>query len=499
METNRQIVFIMTDSQRADMLNCYYQSGLKTPCLDQLAEQSIRFDKAYTCSPVCAPARSAIFTGVWPHANGVWSNELPLGNTMKTLGQRLSAQDVHCAYIGKWHLDGHDYFGDGVCPDGWDDDYWYDMRRYLEELSPEERAKSRMTQGEQGSEREFTFAHRCSNKAIKFLSEHGDEDFFLAVSYDEPHHPFLCPEPYASEYADFEFPKSKNIWDQLDGKPEHQKVWGQGKLPNDKDAVKLIYTSFFGCNGFVDDEIGRVVSRVKELAPNAVIIFTSDHGDMLQSHCMGAKGPSPYEEIMRIPFIINWPGITDRGVVFDKPVSHINIVPTIFDIMGLEKPREIDGDSIYDVILNPENAADRKIFFEYGRFGCVNDAAGGFQPLRGVFDGRYKLCINLLTSDELYDLETDPEEMNNLIEAEETEAIRNSLHDDILLWMNQTRDPFRGYYWHCRPWRKDAPEPSWSYTGKRRYEASDVGEPTQLDYQNGVTVPQDRGHYPEID
>lgn len=489
----------MTDSQRADMLNCYFQSGLKTPNLDRLASEGIRFDKAYTCSPVCAPARSAIFTGTWPHANGVWSNELPLGNTIKTLGQRLSARDIHCAYIGKWHLDGHDYFGDGVCPDGWDDEYWYDMRRYLEELSTDERAKSRITQGEQGCEREITFANRCSDKAIKFLSEHGKEDFFLVVSYDEPHHPFLCPEPFASDYLDYEFPKSKNIWDNLEGKPEHQKVWGRANIPKDKDAVKLKYTSFFGCNGFVDDEIGRVVERVKELAPNAAIIFTSDHGDMMQSHCMSAKGPSAYEEIMRIPFIISWPGITDRGIVFDKPVSHINIVPTIFDIMGLDKPREIDGESLYDVILNPENASDRKIFFEYGRFGCVNDAAGGFQPLRGVFDGRYKLCINLLSFDEFYDLEADPEEMNNLIDNEDTESIRNGLHDDILAWMNKTRDPFRGYYWQCRPWRKDAPTPSWSYTNKRRYEASDPGEPTQLDYQNGKTVPQNQGHYPELD
>ena len=204
---NRKVVLIMTDTQRADMLGCYADTGLKTPNLDRLASEGIRFDKAYTCNPVCAPARSAIFTGIWPHANGVWSNSLPLGNTIKTIGQRLTANGVHCGYVGKWHLDGHDYFGDGICPAGWDNNYWYDMRRYLNELSPEERQKSRTSvTNKTGIDREFTYANRCSNRAIDFLTKHQEKDFLLVVSYDEPHGPFLCPEPYASQYKDFEFP-----------------------------------------------------------------------------------------------------------------------------------------------------------------------------------------------------------------------------------------------------------------------------------------------------
>lgn len=116
----RQIILIMTDTQRKDMLGCYGNAEIKTPNLDKLASEGLRFERAYTCSPVCGPARSALFTGTYPHTNGSWGNSMPLGANIKTVGQRLRDRGIHTAYIGKWHLDGSDYFGLGHCPDGWD-------------------------------------------------------------------------------------------------------------------------------------------------------------------------------------------------------------------------------------------------------------------------------------------------------------------------------------------------------------------------------------------
>ena len=119
-QTARKVVFIMTDTQRNDMVGCSGNKDMKTPHLDQLASEGIRFDRAYTTQPVCGPARSAIFTGTYPHSNGVVGNSMPLGANVKTIRQRLSDNGNHTAYIGKWHLDGGDYFGLGRCPDGWD-------------------------------------------------------------------------------------------------------------------------------------------------------------------------------------------------------------------------------------------------------------------------------------------------------------------------------------------------------------------------------------------
>ena len=115
----RQVILILGESVRRDMLNCYRKTGLKTPNLDRLAAGGIRFDKAYNCQPVCAPARSAIWTGLYPHTNGVWGNSMPLGETTHTIGQRLSDRGIECALIGKWHLSGTDYFDTGRTPPGW--------------------------------------------------------------------------------------------------------------------------------------------------------------------------------------------------------------------------------------------------------------------------------------------------------------------------------------------------------------------------------------------
>ena len=133
----RKAILIMTDSQRWDMVNCYRQTGLRTPNLDALAAQGTRFARAYTTQPVCQPARAAIFTGLYPHSAGSWTNSSGISSTARSIGERLQLDGVHTAYIGKWHLDGGDYFGLGKCPPGWDPDYWYDMKCYLEEL-PEE-------------------------------------------------------------------------------------------------------------------------------------------------------------------------------------------------------------------------------------------------------------------------------------------------------------------------------------------------------------------------
>lgn len=146
----KRIVMIMTDSQRWDMVGCYGNPSMHTPCLDHLASEGLRFDRAYTTQPVCGPARSALFTGLYPHSNGMTANSVALGDNVKTVGQRLRDHGFHTAYIGKWHLDGGDYFGLGRCPDGWDAEYWYDMRCYLSEMNAQERLYSLPGQGSGG-------------------------------------------------------------------------------------------------------------------------------------------------------------------------------------------------------------------------------------------------------------------------------------------------------------------------------------------------------------
>ncbi len=489
----RHIVIIMTDTQRKDMVSCYGNPDMKTPQLDRLAAGGVRFEKAYTCQPVCGPARAALFTGTWPHINNAWSNCMALDANTRTVGQRAQALGLHTAYMGKWHLDGGDYFGCGICPDGWDPAYWYDMKNYLDELTPEERKRSRQEKtnyAAAGVTDEFTFGHRVANRAVDFLENHGDEDFLLVVSFDEPHGPFLTPKRFLDMHRDTTLPWMENMADPLMNKPEHQRVWaGDNLKQTDRRNLDLHWQSFFACNSFVDYEIGRVIDAIDEYAPDALIMYTADHGDMLQSHRLMNKGPVMYDEITNIPFIVRWPGVIPENSVSNNLMSHIDVVSTALDAAGCKAPSKVlQGKSMVPMFLNLDEQTNEEIFIEFGRYEIDHDGFGGFQPERCIRGDRYKLTINLLSSDELYDMQNDPGEMNNLILSPEHETVRNGLHDKLIEWMNVTRDPFRGYYWLRRPWRADAPEATWSFTGFTRQRESDDGEPCQLDYDTGLPM-----------
>ena len=485
----RQIVFLMTDSTRQDMLGCYGNPDMRTPCLDAIAENGIRYENAYSCQPVCGPARSAIFTGTYPHSNGSIANSVPLGDNVKTLGQRLRDNGIHTAYIGKYHLDGGDYFGLGRCPDGWDPEYWYDMRCYLEELDEQDRARSRNSAANRfGVDAEFTFGHRCADRALRFLGEYGQEDFFLTVSFDEPHDPALCPEPYASAYLDYEFPKSPNVWDTLEGKPEYQRLWAGENRFADRDAITLKAPYFLGCNSYIDTEISRIVECIHEKAPEALIIYTSDHGDGFQSHCLNGKGAAMYNEIARVPLLISGPGVP-RGVVDAQPVSHINLAPMILEYMGLGLPALLEGNSLLPAVFDPTKRVNPYVVTEFTRYEIDHDGFGGLQMMRGIFDGRYKLVVHLLEdTDEFYDQESDPFEMKNRIGDDSCYEEKKRLHEALLEWMNRTRDPYRSYRWERRYWRKEAPAASWKDRGYTRQRENEEYEPRQLDYQTGLPM-----------
>lgn len=484
----RQAVLFITDTTRWDMLSCYRATGLQTPNLDRLASEGTRFERAYTCQPVCAPARSALFTGTWPHSNGVWANGQPMGANFRTVADYLTPAGAACGYIGKWHLDGTDYFGTGVPAAGWDPEYWYDGRRHLEGLSIDDRVRSRSpkTSSDPRLEPQFTFARGCSDRAVSFLERHREDDFLLVVSYDEPHDPSICPPPFSKMYEDFRWLDDPAQHDDLEGKPYLQRLWAAaGAAPPLQDPAA--WTTFFGAQSFVDSEIGRVLEAIEAFAPGAMVIYTSDHGDALGAHQLVAKGPAAYDAIARIPLIIRRPGSIREGTVDDDVVSHIDVAPTILDLFGLPIPPLMAGKTLMPRLADPTSAESGIAFIEFGRYEVDHDGFGGFQPMRAVVDRHHKLVLNLLDTDELYDLLRDPHEVTNEIHNPEYQAIRERLHEAILAWMHETRDPFRGYQWEQRN-RSDLALPSWLGRGMTRQRKDDLFLPSQLDYDTGLEV-----------
>ncbi len=483
----RQAIVILGESVRYDMLNCNARTGLHTPNLDRIAAGGISFERAYNCQPVCSPARSALWTGLYPHTSGVWGNSMALGNTTHTIGQRLTDKGIPCALIGKWHLSGTDYFDTGIPAAGWDKDSWYDMRTYLYELSPADRVRSRnpATGKDPAWTADFCYGHRVTNRALEFLQKHKNEDFLLVISYDEPHDPCLCPIEYSQMYENYVFPMNPNTADGLKNKPEEQRVWARPRLHRVPPPIHS--PQFFGAHTFIDNEIGRVLDAAQNQAPGALLLYTSDHGVFLESHRLTDKGPAMYDEITRVPFLAMWPGHAPAHVRSSSLVSHIDLSGTLMEFFGFQVPKTLEGGSMLALLRDPTATVRKEAFIEWGRYEVDHDGFGAFQPIRCICDGRYKLTINLVTSDELYDLQADPSELVNLIDSQQHSGLRNDLHDRLLNGMNVSRDPFRGYYWGRRAWRPEFPV-TWANDGYTRQREDDGYLPRELDYDTGLTM-----------
>jgi uncharacterized sulfatase len=495
-------VFIMTDTQATNVVGAYGHPELDTPNIDALAQTGTKFDRAYTTCPLCTPARAGIFTGIYPHTAGAWTNNLPLGDNIKTMGQRFRDGGYQTAYVGKWHLDGHDYFGTGLCPDGWNEAYWYDGRRYLDTLSEAEITLWRrgLSTPEELRAHDikpaFTWAHRVSDRAIDFLHNRPPgEPFLLVVSYDEPHHPFTCPPEYAEKFIDFDYPLGPAAYDTLENKPAHHREWAAAdNIQLENGCIRA--PMYFGCNSFVDAEIGRVIDATHQHAPsNTYVVFTSDHGEMMGAHRLWSKGPAMYEEITHIPLIIEQPAGVGAGAIDSTLVSQADLLPTMLELAGLDVPPILEGQSVVP-LLRGEEMADKEIVIEFNRYEIEQDSWGGFQPVRCIIGAEYKLVINLLHTDELYDLEQDPAEIDNLIDRPDYADVRNTLHDRLLDWMYEKRDPFRGPCWERRPWRGAG---RFQWRGLFRPRPADGYAPVVRDYDTGLPTKGVKAEHKEKD
>lgn len=482
------IILIMTDSQGANVVERYSGQATDTQHLDRLADTGVRFDSAYTTCPLCTPARAGLFTGMYSHQSGAWTNNLALGSNIRHMGQIFTAEGYNTGYIGKWHLDGHDYFGTGVCPPGWHPEYWYDGVNYLNELTEEEITLWRrgLNTPEELEAHEitadFTWGHRITNRGLKFIEEHRHEEkpFLLVLSYDEPHHPFTCPPKHVEKFKDFKFDLGEAAFDSLESKPLHHRLWSRAKGAG-VGSQYFINPLYFGCNDFVDEEIGRVLSHLDETElANTWIVYTSDHGEMNGAHKLWGKGAAVYDEITNIPLIIKNTDGQLAGTVVDRPVSHIDIMPTLLKLAHIEQPPIMPGNDLLD---DTKERVFDGVMVEFNRYEVEHDSNGGFIPVRGWVTDKFKLVINLLGTDELYDRVNDKAENNNLIEHPDFVEVRNALHDELLAYMDHIRDTFRTFEWACRPWR---PEKEREWMGLFRPRPADGVAPVVRDYDTGL-------------
>jgi uncharacterized sulfatase len=477
MPPRPNVLLVTTDSQGWNAVGLDDDGFVETPNLSRLADAGVRFDRAYATSPVCGPSRAGIYTGQYAHASGAWTNGLPLHADVPTAGERLRELGYRTAYVGKWHLDG-DYFGDGRAAPGYESEYWYDAQNYREDVGEEfwewyrSGMETRVSENDvdaihdRGVTREDTWAGSVTDRALAFLADARDDDrpFFLAVNYDEPHEPSLCPPPYCDRYRGDRYPLPDNHESPAElaahGKPARQRAFARAYAEGDcfmnslADAVAAGGISrplYFGCVEFVDDEIGRLVDAVDP--DDTLVAATADHGHYLGAHGLDLKHFAMYDEVINVPLVVRGPSVP-AGETADALVSLVDLLPTVLDAAGEADPDGCHGTSFLDVARDPSRDHRDVAMVEHNGYGRGRTDGDGLYPVRCLVaaDGT-KLCLNLLDRDELYDRDADPGECHNRIDDPARTDGRDALHDRLLAEMSATDDPFHGRAWMDRAWR----------------------------------------------
>ena len=460
MADKPNLLFLFTDEQRADTMAAYGNDAIRTPNLNRLADEGICFENTYVSQAVCTPSRSTIMTGLYPHTNGCVANNVPLSNEVPTLVERGDFDDYRTGYNGKWHL------GDEVfCQHGFDE--WVsteDMYRphfgpdrdpgapssyhkwlVSKGIEPPDKDANGYPKFDRGTVADFpedlskpTFQ---ADEACRFLRENEHNPFALYVNFLEPHMPFTgpCDDVHALEEVEL----SGNLEDpvpETDSKRMQQlrEVFLGDDAPSEMQWRRLI-ANYWGLVHQVDKACGRILSTLEEcgLKEDTIVVFTSDHGDMMGSHGLVTKCVD-YEEAVRVPLIMRIPAHSRNGSVVPRPFSQVDLVPTLLDLMEQDVPTDLEGQS-WRPVLGDQGAPEvEDVVIEW------TDPDGRAEECRRTVvspDG-WKLILRGNGQHQLFHLRDDPLETNNLYGEAQTGEIASDLRYRIKAWQDRTEDEF---------------------------------------------------------
>lgn len=455
------LLLLWSDQHRADVMPGPENTVLRAPHLARLTAESFEFRRAYCTSPVCTPSRGSILTGMWPHHHGALTNNVPLRPDAHTLAEGLPA-DYRTAYFGKWHL------GDELRPQHgfseWrslEDDY----RKYYSD--PADRARRSdyheflMRAGFPPDEPDtlghspvfsrtftaalaepFTKASFLAGEAERFLAARRDgQPFVLSVNTLEPHPPTFGPlnglhDPAAVPVGPaFVQPVGADASRHHRRRAERLQRNGYKNHPvATVDDWRRLRANYYGLVTLVDTMVGRVLAGLEASgqADNTIVVYTSDHGDMLGDHGLAQKGVF-YEEAVRVPLLIRVPWLERSSVRVEAPFSQVDLAATLRDLMGFAPPNDGDGQSRASELggLAPRDA-----------FVMWTDRADPDDDGRSVItaDG-WKLNLFRHDEPELYHLATDPGELRNLGRDPAHHARVAELADRIRQWQRSQADP----------------------------------------------------------
>jgi arylsulfatase A-like enzyme len=441
------ILWLCTDQQRFDTIRALGNSHINTPHLDQLVAEGTSFSKAFCQSPVCSPSRASFLTGRYPRTTRCRQNGQQIPADEILLPKMFAEAGYRCGLAGKLHLsscsdgkveqrieDGYEVFdwSHHPQPDWPENAYtqWLERKgtswqQLYDQPDPEAKPTSNFIK--RGVPAEYHQTTFCAEKTIEFIEEsgRGDRPWFFSFNCFDPHHPFDPPPEYLQRYNPDDMPLPKHRAGELENKTTFQQLdhqWAHNN-PGEFHSSALserdqreVTAAYYAMCELIDDQLGRILQALEESGQrdHTVLIFMSDHGEMLGDHGLYFKGPHFYDQAIRVPLILRWPGHFQAGRQVDDLVELVDLAPTLLEAANIPPPPDrLQGRSLIPSLTGSTAAPLPPrdfVFCEYYNSWTHPDAYATMIRTHGekivVYHGS--------DQGELYDLKNDPGEFHNL-------------------------------------------------------------------------------------
>jgi arylsulfatase A-like enzyme len=386
------VVFLFSDQHRGQALGVAGNPQVRTPYLDRLASQGVYLPNTIANSPVCCPARATMLTGQYPHRHGVILNDLRLREERVTLAEILAEAGYATGFVGKWHLDGG-YRLPGYIPPGprrqgfqfWAanecNHHHFDSIYFRDDETP-----IPITRFE---------PYVWIDEAIRFVRENRERPFFLMVAFGPPHNPYKAPPEFTALYDPAKLIMRPN--------------WREGVRLGSREDI----ANYYGAITCIDQNVGRLLKMLDtlDLTEDTIVLFTSDHGDMLGSQGEFLKN-KPWDESIRVPGILRYPREIRAGQTRDVLFSHVDFAPTLLGLCGLAAPETMQGRDLSGALTGRTKESPPAVLLQIFK----PTYAWGVEPWRGVRTQRYTYARWEDRPWVLYDLKNDPYERKNLVD-----------------------------------------------------------------------------------
>jgi arylsulfatase A-like enzyme len=432
MKSNRpnNLLFVFADQMRAHAMRCSGHPQVQTPAMDQLAREGVRCSNHIATHPVCGPNRGTLLTGTYAPTHRVVGNDLPVRTDLPSLGTVAQDHGCHTGYIGKWHLDGmprNKFTPPGQRRLGFD--YWaayncthrYLQPRYFRDTPEEIRPGGYEPQVQ-------------TDLAIDYLRDRaaGSDPFCLVMSWGPPHDPYLeLPESYLTRYDPATIELRPNA------QPEADNLLARGM------DCRRVTAAYHAAVTALDDQLARLLQALDDLqlAESTLVVFCSDHGDMLWSHGL-MKKQLPYEESILVPLLLRCPRSLPAGRVCPTLIGTVDLLSTLSGLMGWTVPTSSQGRDLSSALRGGEIFDEPTSTYISNYINADEAIRQGVTGWRGVRTMQHTYAETAgRTPWLLFDNLADPYQMRNLVNSAETAGIQRTLAIELGQWLARTNDP----------------------------------------------------------